>query len=201
LTRVNARSIAWIVVTLMVLGSIGLMMAQRMQQATARQSLEQRGYLQFDRAQDAGDIPVRDVNGMPARERLYGHWSILFFGFSRCPDVCPTTLSVLNLALAGLVDAPTVVMISVDPGDTPAGLDQYVRGFNPDFVAMTGTPSEIEGLTERWGIAYMDDQQGGIEHSALLVVLDPQNRHLGYLRPPHHPENIREVVVSALLPR
>ena len=88
-------------------------------------------------------------------ERLRGRWTLLFFGFVNCPDVCPTTLATLaevrrKVASESAGDVPQVVLVSVDPGrDTPPVLAQYVAHFDPSFTGVTGDPAAIETLTQR----------------------------------------------------
>ena len=91
-------------------------------------------------------------------QRLRGRWSLLFFGFTSCPDVCPTTMTALaqtNKLLADLPGAlrPRVIMISVDPErDTPERLGAYVKAFDPTFVGATGTKAAIDELAQRMGV-------------------------------------------------
>jgi protein SCO1/2 len=119
-------------------------------------------------------------------EQLKGKWSFVFFGYTHCPDVCPTTLSVLNSVATRLGDsAPAVqyIFVSVDPErDTPAQLGQFVTWFNGDFIGVTGTDEELENLTRQLGVVYMriaDEQQAGgytVDHTASVLLFDPDGR-------------------------
>ncbi|MDZ7684003.1 MAG: SCO family protein [Gammaproteobacteria bacterium] len=115
-----------------------------------------------------------------------GRWTVIFFGFTACPDVCPTTLSVLNLAVQDMEAPPRVVMVSVDPErDSPERLRQYVSAFNPAFKALTGQPAEIRSLADSVGVGFIkgemtDDGSYNVDHSAALVVLDPRGWHAGF---------------------
>ena len=86
-------------------------------------------------------------------ESLRGQWSFVFFGYTHCPDVCPTTLSVLNSVALRLADAPDAtrfVFVTVDPErDTPEVLARYVTYFNGEFVGVTGEPSASASSIER----------------------------------------------------
>ncbi|MGH8241302.1 MAG: SCO family protein, partial [Steroidobacteraceae bacterium] len=90
-------------------------------------------------------------------QRLRGGWTLLFFGFTSCPDACPTTMAALaqtNKLLADLPGAlrPRVIMISVDPErDTPERLGAYVKAFDPTFVGATGAKAAIDELAQRMG--------------------------------------------------
>jgi protein SCO1 len=133
---------------------------------------------------------------------LKGGWSLLFFGFTTCPDICPTTLSVLNDAVSGLEEPPAIVMVSVDPErDTPERLAQYVPAFNPDFVGYTGTFEETVKLAEQLNIAFgkvPGDLPGSylVDHSASLVVIDPDGRYAGFIKAPHNSSNIQRIVLG-----
>ena len=87
------------------------------------------GYYRFDEPRPISEFVMTDHLGQRAElANLKGGWSLLFFGFTTCPDICPTTLSVLNKAISAADDPPTVVMVSVDPDrDTPERLAQCVE--------------------------------------------------------------------------
>lgn len=131
---------------------------------------------------------------------LRGQWTIAFFGFTHCPDVCPTTLASFKqvwarLAEQGKSDKVQFLFISVDPErDTPDQLARYVAFFNKDFVAATGTDEELTRLTRALGILYLrvPDQSGGysIDHSASAMIIDPQGRRAGMFRPPFAPDAV-----------
>jgi len=99
-------------------------------------------------------------------EDLTGQWSFVFFGYTHCPDVCPTTLSLLNQVDQALkkepgIDSPETVFISVDPGrDTVEQLAEYVPYFNADFTGVTGSLENLQVLTKSLGIAF---GQEGVE--------------------------------------
>ncbi|MCI0436838.1 MAG: SCO family protein, partial [Gemmatimonadetes bacterium] len=117
------------------------------------------------------------------RDRLLGHWTLMFFGFTHCPDVCPTTLATLAqarklLADLPLSDRPAIVLVSVDPArDTPDALAQYVGHFDAEFVGVTGRPAAIEVLTRELGVAVLagvpaDDGSYTVDHTAAIFLID-----------------------------
>jgi len=124
---------------------------------------------------------------------LHGRWSLLFAGFTHCPDACPTTLALLATLDARLRadgNAVQVVFLSVDPErDTTERLAAYVDHFNPRFVAVTGAKAQVDSLCRDLGIGYVQNPGAGgdytVDHSAALVLIDPQARVAGYFRPPH----------------
>ena len=131
--------------------------------------------------------------------QLKGQWSFLFFGFTNCPDVCPTTLKVMQSVWKTLPtkmgDAghPKLYFISVDPDrDKPETLKHYVQYFNPEFKAATGDLNELDKLTNQIGILYgYDEKEDGndqeyiVNHSAQLILVDPKGRMRAVISPPH----------------
>lgn len=137
-----------------------------------------------------------DVNANSyGQAQLTGHWSLLFFGYTSCPDICPTTLSLLaqvQQKLTDLHDAQRLqmVFVSVDPKrDTPAQVGQYVKFFSPDFVGLTGTQKDIDQFTRAMGVpvAVHDTGSGAynVDHAATLFLLDAQARMVAVFSPPH----------------
>lgn len=142
------------------------------------------------------DFSLVADNGQPFNlASLQGHWTILFPGFTSCPDVCPTTLAFLK-NLTGKLDAEghkfNVVFISVDPDrDTPERLANYVHFFNPAFVGATAKEPELGRFTQMMGIAYAKvpgktPETYTMDHTAALVLVDPKGRITAYFTPPHH---------------
>jgi protein SCO1/2 len=131
------------------------------------------------------------------REDLQGRTSLLFFGFTHCPDICPATLTQLALTrreLAGQNEAlPEVVLISVDPErDTPEALERYVEYFGQGVKGVTGSLEELRALTAALGIHFektpagngsADDYQ--VNHSAAVLVIDSQARLAAIFSAPH----------------
>jgi protein SCO1/2 len=123
-----------------------------------------------------------------------GRWTVAFFGYTNCPDVCPTTLATFKQAWTrlradGLADKVRFDFISVDPKrDTPEQLGKYVGFFSPDFVAATGSDEELTRLTRALGLVYSIAPTGEgnyeVDHSASAVIIDPDGREIGLFRPP-----------------
>ena len=125
-----------------------------------------------------------------------GRWSLLFFGYAQCPDICAPTLQRLSAALDRL-DAPDarVVFVSVDPArDAPAALAAYVAHFRPGTLGATGEPAAVaELMSELGAYAARRDFDGGsylIDHSAAVWLVDPAARLAGVFTPPHDPDAI-----------
>lgn len=138
-----------------------------------------------------------DQEGQPfTPANLQGHWTLLFAGFTHCPDVCPTTLGLMKALGQRLQPAPAMVFLSVDPErDTPERLRQYVAYFGPDIEGVTGPHEQLERLAASLGIAYVKapgarGEDYTVDHSAALVLLDPQGRVAGYFTPPHKADTL-----------
>ena len=131
---------------------------------------------------------------------LEQHWSFLFFGYTYCPDVCPTTLSVLNSIAQRLQDVDAdirFVMVTVDPErDTPERLAEFVTYFNGDFLGVTGTDQGLEQLTRQLGILYerVQPEPGSeaylMDHTAAVFLFDPDGRYHAVFSPPLSAETI-----------
>lgn len=137
-------------------------------------------------------------------ESLQGTWSFVFFGYTHCPDVCPTTLHTLvqvNKAVAessAIDDEIQVVFVSVDPArDTPARLAEYVPYFNPAFIGVTGKQAEINRFTRRLGILHVQVERDGdesylVDHTSSILLFNPNGELRALFSMPHAVEAITE---------
>lgn len=143
---------------------------------------------------DIGEFSLLDHNGKPfTPERLEGQWTLMFFGFTYCPDVCPTTMSFLNEFMGQLegteVEDTQVVMVSVDPArDTPEQLAQYVPYFNPDFVGVTGDFLDLHRFATALNTPFRKVPGQGedylVDHSANVVLINPRGDYHGFFKAP-----------------
>lgn len=152
-----------------------------------------------------GEFALTDHRGAVFNpERLRGQWTYMFFGYTHCPDICPTTLTSLNAAaraIAALPDAPPVpqyVFVSIDPErDTPEQLSKFVPYFNRDFLGVTGTSDAIAEFTRQLSVMYLkvNGERGDgylMDHSAAILLLDPQGRFHALFSPPFDPRAMAE---------
>lgn len=117
------------------------------------------------------------------RDAFRDHWNLVFFGFTHCPDICPTTLHILSSARQTLADSgqdplPRIVLVSVDPErDTPDLMAQYLDYFGADNLGITGNLDELKKLTTSLGIFFekqtSDNDNYSVDHSAAVLVVNP----------------------------
>jgi protein SCO1/2 len=140
--------------------------------------------------------PLTVSNGsLFGRERLEGHWSVFFFGFTACPLVCPKTLSVLSAVArdpeSGVIGGSMLpIFVSVDPEhDTPQRVGSYLSHFDSHIVGLTGSSDNIAHFANEIGAGYQP-VESSIDHSTSLFVVDPQGRLAGVLLRPNRPSQI-----------
>ncbi len=138
--------------------------------------------------QDPQPVSSLSFSGADGRkvtiESLRGRMLVVYFGYTNCPDVCPTTLIDLSRALKALgprAEQVRVAMITVDPErDPPDRMDNYAQAFNPAFIGLSGSPEQIADAASRFGVHYArsgDHPTGyAMEHTASVMVLDAEGR-------------------------
>lgn len=159
----------------------------------ARSSAETRALL-WPGPRRAADCTLRTHTGQPWTPRaLIGRWTLAYFGYLGCPDVCPSTLG----ALAGLrarADAaeelPALLFVSVDPAnDTPERIGPYLAHFDPALLGLSGTPDQIERLTRSLGVFHQEsiDASGTrtVDHTTSVIVIDPAGNGVAALSGTH----------------
>lgn len=144
-----------------------------------------------------------DHNGSTfSNQDLQGQWSWVFFGYTSCPDVCPTTLQDLNFnydALKAVTPNTQVLLVSVDPQrDTVERLSQYISYFNPEFKALTADHSVLFPFARNLGLMYaINDEQRDenylVDHSASIVLINPQGQIAAIFKPAHIPGQLPTV--------
>jgi protein SCO1 len=146
-----------------------------------------------------------DQQGRPFNlDRLKNKWSFVFFGYTYCPDICPTTLSTLTGVIKRLQADPPglsniqVAFVSVDPQrDTPDLLEGYLKYFNEAFLGVTGATQDIDSLTRQFGAGYMKEPETApgqylVSHTSSIFLVDPHGQLLAAFSPPHDPGTIVE---------
>jgi len=142
---------------------------------------------------------------------LRGHWTMMFFGYTNCPDFCPTTLTTLaalqkRLRLENSA-RPQVIFVSVDAKrDTPEQLAKYVPYFDPEFIGLTAADqTAIEAFAQKWGVPVMvlpaKDGNYTVDHSAAIFVLDPAGRLAAVLSGPFSVDALQSDFRRIVTPR
>ncbi len=151
------------------------------------------GTFVFDQPRIFKDFSLQNHRGEAfTLEQLKGKWSLVFFGFTACPDVCPATLSMMKTVKSQLDDdiAEQVqfVLVSVDPArDTVEKLSEYMPYFDPEFIGLTGEFLEIKRLANQMNMAFVKVPQGDsytIDHTANIALVNPYGHYHGFIKPP-----------------
>jgi len=170
-----SQRLSFVVVTLLATAAIALALFWHPQMPPATGAKPPSGG-DFVLAADTGPVDTRSLRGKVV---------LVLFGYTYCPDICPTSLTTIGHALAKLTptetDQVTVLFVSVDPErDTPARLKDYVQFFHPGIVGLTGSTEDIAKAAKLYGAIYArhDVPNGGyvIDHSAWTYVLAPNGR-------------------------
>ena len=157
--------------------------------------LKAKGTFLFDNPRSFEPFSLVDYNNQSfSPENLQGKWSLVFFGFTFCPDVCPTTLALLNRFYqqqqeAGMAEDLQIILVSVDPGrDTPEKLSLYVKYFNPEFLGVTGEFLDLHRFATQLNIPFSKVPGGGenytVEHGGNVAIINPNGHYIGFFRAP-----------------
>ena len=160
------------------------------------------GWLQSQRQQpssvaDTSPVPIGgaftlvDENGQTVTDASYrGKWLLIFFGFTQCPDVCPTALNDIALTLdqlGPLAGSVQPLFVTVDPErDTPQIVKDYTDAFHPNIVGLTGTPAQVAETAKAYRIYYKKVVQGDtytMDHSGITYVMAPDGKFAAHFSP------------------
>jgi len=148
-----------------------------------------------------GPFQLVDQNGKTVTDAdLKGKWSLIYVGYTHCPDACPTALNDISIALSELGpkrDAVRPVFITVDPErDTPETLKAYVTSFDAPILALTGTADQVATAAKGYRVYYAKHPEAGddysMDHSSVIYVMDPEGRFTASFTHESAPEQISE---------
>ena len=156
-----------------------------------------------------GPFTLTSPDGTPVTEQTYrGKWLLVFFGYTSCPDTCPTALLEIVAALTRLgpdADKLQPLFITVDPlRDTPAVMGNYTQSFDPRIVGLSGTPQQIAAVAQEYGVYYAPHKSGPdaendvTDHSTYLYLMDPDGKFVRGLDADTPGEHIAEAVRDAM---
>jgi len=161
----------------------------------SKEQLRINGAVVLDKPRIFSDFELEDHRGQVFNlDRMKEVWTIVFFGFTHCPDICPTTLALLNDTYSKLKDSEKerlqIVMVSLDPErDTVEKLAEYVPYFNEEFTGVTGNKHLIRRLTAELNVAYNQVPLNGddytVDHSTQLILINPKGHYHGFFKAPH----------------
>lgn len=156
-----------------------------------------------------GPLVLTDQHGRRSSDAQWaGRWRLIYFGYSFCPDICPTDLASLGKGLAafersdparGALVAP--IFVTIDPvRDTPAALKPFVAAFHPRLTGLTGSPAEIAAVARAYGVYARrlpgsSDDAYLMDHSAMVYLFGPDGRPIAFL--PH--QSLDAAAITALL--
>lgn len=159
-------------------------------------------------APTGGDFTLQTAGGPLALKDLRGKVVLVYFGYTSCPDICPTSLAYtaqgLKLLNPDELERTRVLFISVDPArDTLEKLKDYGAFFHPNITGLTGTPQEIAAVAKRYGASYARQETGSasgyvVDHSASTYVVDPAGKLVATLQHGTTPADIARTIRSAM---
>lgn len=202
-SSVNGK-VKWLIISLLVVFFIGMLFL--LQQRDSMQNPEDMSGVVLSKPIPLTSFQLASTNNeLFTNKNLQGRWSLMFFGFTHCPMLCPTTLNKLNHAYQILLkgDArkmPQVLFVSIDPDrDSPQIIDHYLEKFNKSFIGLTGTKVQVDHLVKQLGIAYMKAEKSGessydIAHSDAILLINPQAQLVTVLQEVRDGKQIADVV-------
>lgn len=185
-----------IIICLFMATMVGLLVHKQLSRPMLTvEELRDHGVFLYDKPRIIKPFSLLDHHGQPFdNKRLQGKWSLVFFGFTYCPDVCPTTMAMMKNMLASIedksiVENTQVLMVTVDPArDTVAQLAQYVPYFHPDFIGITGEFLNIHSFATNLSAPFQKVPGGGenysVDHSAYVFLVNPYGDYQGFFKPP-----------------
>jgi len=189
-------------VLILLLGLAGMMPS--FAKDPVRSAAELMDAVMWNREQIGGPFALIDHNGQPRTDADFrGKLMLVYFGFTYCPDVCPTDLHNIGLALDQLGSAGDIVQplfVTVDPErDTAEHLAEYVPLFHPRLIGLTGEAAAIRKAADAYRVYYAkvprtDGSDYTVDHSAFLYVINRDGRYLGFFPPDTPPDRMADVI-------
>lgn len=166
------------------------------------------GIVMLPQGRDMPDVSLTNQDGEAvSMEQLEGHWNLLFFGYTFCPDICPATLAELRQLRGKLPEDVNQrlqpILVSVDPArDTPEQLKKYLDYFGAGFIGLTGSLEDIQTLANAAGVPFIpgdtSKQDYTVDHGANLALIGPDGRLRGFIRAPMRTEKLAEQLPAVL---
>lgn len=167
-----------------------------------RERLREQGTIIFEQPRQISEFELLDHNEQAfTPESLEGQWSLIFFGFTHCPDICPMAMVDLARVMTALppelAENTQVLLVTLDPArDEPEVLAEYVPHFHPDFLGVTGEFLTIRRMANEFNVAFskvtLEDDDYTVDHSGHIALVNPRGHYHGFFRPPFDPERMAE---------
>jgi|TARA_B100001540_G_scaffold199128_1_gene175386 protein SCO1/2 len=170
----------------------------------SKQQYLDNGLFLFDNPRQISDFSFYSANGKEFNKSdLYGKWTIMYFGFTRCPDECPTTMHEIKKLIKVLrekdfpLDDKQWVLVSIDPErDTPEGVDKYAKGYDEDFIGVSNNRPMLLSLATQLSVNNVMPSDDSMDHSHLdnhvnnIILLNPDGDFAGIFRPPFNTQRL-----------
>lgn len=218
----NGSASVWLIFLLIVILAMvtgGYLVTQSSSSPSAdkdsvQEQLVEQGAFAFPKPITVSNVDFLNEEGETVnKDSFLGKWSLLFFGYTFCPDICPTTLAIMQQMWTQLtpeLQAQTqIVFVSVDiERDTPEQMKTYMDYFNPKFTALTGNAESLNSLAGQLNAVYakverlnaageVDPALGYLmDHSANISILDPNGNYYGFIKPPFSPKKMLKIVTT-----
>lgn len=160
---------------------------------------------QYPQPRILADFSLQNRRGETVgKTALTERWHLLFFGFTHCPDICPTTLQRLSLVQTGWpaeAEPPAVVLVSVDPDrDDPARMDRYLGAFQGELQGLTGDYRQIRALAAQLGARIVRAETPGAspDHSAAVYLINPDGNLAAVIAPDFEPEALTRTLFNLI---
>ena len=204
---IYSKSILYIILAAFAAG-FGLWAAQNLFNKPQRESATTMQTVRmFPQVRAIPDFALQSADGkLINKATLSKHWTVVFLGFTHCPDICPTTLADLSKVqkiweTLPSETRPRVLFISVDPErDTPKAIAEYAAFFHKDTLTATAQEPALTEFVQSLALVYakmpLENGDYNMDHSATIVVLNPQGNEVGIIRPPFMPQKIAADLIA-----
>lgn len=207
MTRIQKTVIVLVALVALVIGLTVYKVLNTGQQLDTADLLDA-GIVMLPQGRDVPNLTLTNQDGEPvSMEQLEGRWSLLFFGYTFCPDICPATLAELRQLRGKLPDEVNQrlqpILVSVDPArDTPEQLKKYLDYFGAGFIGLTGPLEDIQTLANAAGVPFIpgdtSKEDYTVDHGGNLALIGPDGRLRGFVRGPLRTEKLVEQLPAVL---
>ena len=208
----KAQNTTFLIVTAIIAMTAGLWLASNNSSSTDNTTPPRIQGAIYSSEKKVQSFNLVDHLGNPFTENDFkNRWSLLFVGYTHCPDVCPSTLnlmaSVNNELSAQAIQPPSIIFLSIDPErDTVDTIKNYVEYFNPEFTGVTGSLTEIDKLSRNLNAVYkkapglngkITDKDYLMDHSSALMLINPNGNLQSILTAPHTLGNVIDSILKS----